>query len=136
MVEARATAKYVRMSPRKARQVMDLIRGHSVVRARQILRLSTRRAAVPIDKTLRSAVANAIVAEGSGRMTEADLTIKKAVVDEGATLKRYQPRAMGRASLIRRRTSHITVIVEGERGEEKVQAKAGRKRSSRKPGGK
>ena len=109
---------------------MDLIRGKPVVEAQRVLRLSPRRAAVPIEKTLRSAVANAVQAEGSGRLTAADLVVKKAVVDEGATLKRFRPRAMGRASPIRRRTSHLTVVVEGSR-EKEADGPEGRRARSR-----
>jgi large subunit ribosomal protein L22 len=114
MIEARAHARFVRLSPRKARQVMDLIRGKPVEEALRILELTPRRAARTIEKTLRSAVANAKVLEKSGRLTAADLTIRRALVDEAAALKRWMPRAMGRASVIRRRTSHFTLVVAGE----------------------
>jgi len=114
MIEARAHARFVRLSPRRARQVMDLIRGKPVEQALRILELTPRRAARTIEKTLRSAVANAKVLEKSGRLTAADLTIRRALVDEGAALKRWMPRAMGRASVIRHRTSHFTLVVTGE----------------------
>jgi large subunit ribosomal protein L22 len=114
MVEARASAKFVRMSPRKARTVIDLIRGKPVNEALSVLRFTPRKAARIIEKTLRSAVANAKVTDGSGRLSESDLVVSKAVVDEGAPLKRFRASAMGRASQIRRRTSHVLVMVKGE----------------------
>src|SRR5262245_1799071 len=114
MVEARATAKYVRMSPRKARTVIDLIRGKPVEEALRVLRFTPRKSARIIEKTLRSAVANAKVLDGSGRLSEGDLTVSKAFIDEGAPLKRFRPAAMGRASVIKRRTSHVSVMVKGE----------------------
>ncbi|RDV83368.1 50S ribosomal protein L22 [Ammonifex thiophilus] len=110
--EARATAKYVRISPFKARQVIDLIRGKRVDEAFAILRFTPRKAARLIEKVLRSAVANA---EHNYDMIASELVVLRAYVDEGPTLKRYRPRAYGRADLRRRRTSHITVVV-GEKG--------------------
>lgn len=107
-----ATAKYVRLSPRKARQVVDLIRGKSVKDAKAILMLTPRGAAPVVGKVLASAVANA---ENNNDMVSEDLYVAKAYVDEGPTLKRFKPRAMGRASRIRKRTSHITVAVDERR---------------------
>ena len=104
-----ATAKYVRVSPRKARQVVDLIRGKSVRDAKFILKLTPRGAAPLVGKVLASAVANA---ENNNDMSAEDLYVARAFVDEGPTLKRFKPRAMGRASKIRKRTSHITVSVD------------------------
>ena len=104
-----AVAKYVRVSPRKARQVVDLIRGKSVKDAKFILKLTPRGAAPLVGKVLASAVANA---ENNNDMSAEDLYVARAFVDEGPTLKRFKPRAMGRASKIRKRTSHITVSVD------------------------
>jgi large subunit ribosomal protein L22 len=104
-----ATAKYVRVSPRKARQVVDLIRGKSVGEAKAILQLTPRGAAPLVGKVLASAVANA---ENNNDMVADDLVVVRAYVDEGPTLKRFKPRAMGRATRIRKRTSHITISVD------------------------
>ncbi|GAB4245853.1 MAG: 50S ribosomal protein L22 [Thermoleophilia bacterium] len=104
-----ATAKYVRVSPRKARQVVDLIRGKSVNEAKAILQLTPRGAAPLVGKVLASAVANA---ENNNDMVADDLVVVRAYVDEGPTLKRFKPRAMGRATRIRKRTSHITISVD------------------------
>ena len=106
--EARATAKYVRIAPRKARLVVDQIRNKSVDRAQELLAFNQRAAAVPVAKVLNSAVANA---ENNHGMRGADLVIKSAYVDEGPTLKRYRPRAKGSASRINKRTCHITIVV-------------------------
>jgi large subunit ribosomal protein L22 len=107
-----ATAKFVRVSPRKAREVVDLIRGKSVGDATAILMLTPRGAAPVVAKVLASAVANA---ENNNDMSAEDLFVAKAYVDEGPTLKRFRPRAMGRATRIRKRTSHITVAVDERR---------------------
>ncbi|MBU7007458.1 50S ribosomal protein L22 [Phosphitispora fastidiosa] len=108
MSEARATAKHIRISPRKVRQVVDLIRGKKVDEALAILKFTPRRAATAVEKVVKSAAANA---EHNLDMDKAALIIAEAFVDQGPTLKRFKPRAMGRADLIRRRTSHITVVV-------------------------
>ena len=107
-MEAKATAKYVRVSPRKARLVVDQVRGKDIARAREILRFSERAISEVVEKVLNSAVANA---ENNHHMRSANLVVKAAYVDEGPTLKRIRPRAKGSASRIRKRTSHITVIV-------------------------
>ena len=107
-MEARAVARYVRVSPRKARLVVDLIRGKSVEEAATILAFTPRAAAEVVEKTLNSAVANA---EKNLRIKRDDLYVSTTFVDEGPTLKRIRPRAMGRASRIDKRTSHITVVV-------------------------
>ena len=107
-MEARAVARYVRVAPRKARLVVDLIRGKSVDDARAILRFSPRAAAEVVEKVLNSAVANA---ERNLHVKSEDLVVASTFVDEGPTLKRIQPRAMGRAFRINKRTSHITVVV-------------------------
>ena len=107
-MEAKAIARYVRVSPRKARIVVDLIRGKSVVRAREILAFTNRGVAETVEKTLNSAVANA---ENQHHVRPESLVVKTAYVDEGPTLKRVRPRAKGSASRINKRTSHITIIV-------------------------
>lgn len=106
--EVKATAKYVRMEPRKVRMVVDQIRNKSVEQALELLQFSTRAAAEPVAKVLRSAVANA---ENNNNLRSDNLVIKAAYVDEGPTLKRIRPRAKGSASRINKRTSHITVVV-------------------------
>jgi len=107
-MEARAVARYIRMSPLKVRQVINLIRGKDVREAEAILRTTPKRAARIIAKVLRSAVANA---EHNYDMDPEALMVKRAYVDEGPIWKRYRPRAYGRADVRRRRTCHITVIV-------------------------
>ena len=97
-MEAKATVKYVRISPPKARRAVDLVRGRQVEEARRILRFSPLGAARTIEKALNSAVAQ-------------NLVVDRAWVDEGPTLKRWRPRAYGRATKIFKRTSHITLVV-------------------------
>ena len=106
--KVKATAKYVRVSPTKVRQLTRLIVGEHVGEARRILEFSDKGAAKPLLKVLNSAVANA---ENNDGLDPDDLVVDTAFADEGPTLKRYQPRAMGRAYRIRKRTSHITVVV-------------------------
>jgi ribosomal protein L22 len=105
-VFVRAQAKYVRSSPRKARLVVDHIRGKSVDEARAILAHTPRAAAVPVLKVLESAIANA---EHNHELLPDELRIHQVMVDEGPTIKRFRPRALGRATKIRKRTSHITI---------------------------
>ena len=107
-MEAKAVAKYLRISPRKARQVIDLIRGKDVDRAEGILRNTPKKASEMVEKVLNSAVANA---ENNHDMFYDELYISEAFADEGPTMKRYQERAMGQASPINKRTSHITIIL-------------------------
>jgi len=106
--EVHSTAKWVRISPRKARLVADHIRGRSVPEARTVLAFSDRAAAIEIDKVLRSAVANA---EANHGMFGDDLIISAAYVDVGPTIKRWRARARGRVARIKKRTCHITVKV-------------------------
>jgi large subunit ribosomal protein L22 len=108
-MEARAKAKFVRVSPRKARRAIELIRGRPVGEARRILAFSALGAALPVQKVLNSAVANA---EQTPGVVADNLVVHSAFVDEGPTLHRWRPRALGRATRIRKRTSHITVVVE------------------------
>ena len=105
----RAQAKYVRVAPRKARDVVDQIRGKSVADARATLLLANRGAAILVGKVLNSAVANA---ENNNGLVAEELYVKEAKVDEGPTMKRWKFRAMGRVNRIRKRSSHITIAVE------------------------
>jgi large subunit ribosomal protein L22 len=107
-LEVRAQAKWVRLSARKARLVLDHIRGRSVPEARTILAFMPRAAAREIDRVLRSAVANA---ESAHALDGDELVVKVAYADEGPTLKRWRARARGRVNRIRKRTCHITIVV-------------------------
>lgn len=108
-MQAFAKAKYVRIAPRKARLVIDLIRGKRVDQAFGILQFTPRAASKVVTNLLKSAVANASQKEGMDVNT---LMVKSICVDGGPSLKRFMPRAMGRASQIKKRTSHITVVLE------------------------
>lgn len=108
-MEARASARYVRVTPTKARRVVDVVRGMKADEATAILRLAPQAAGVPVRKVIESAVANAV----NNLQADADnLWIAEAYVDEGPMLKRFRPRAQGRAYRINKRTSHITVVLE------------------------
>jgi large subunit ribosomal protein L22 len=104
-----AVARFARVTPRKARRVVDLVRGLPVDVALAQLRFAPQAAAETVYKTLESAVANATGGEGLDR---AGLVVSRAMVDEGPTLKRFRPRAQGRAFRINKRTSHITLVVQ------------------------
>jgi len=104
----RAQAKWVRTSARKARLVLDHIRGRSVPEARTILAFTSRAAATDIEKVLRSAVANA---EANHGLDGDDLVVEAAFADEGPTLKRWKPRARGRVNRIKKRTCHVTLVL-------------------------
>jgi large subunit ribosomal protein L22 len=108
ITQVKATAKYVRVSPTKVRQLTRLIKGEHVDEARRILMFADKGAAKPLLKVLDSAIANA---ENNDDLDPDELWVHNAYVDEGPTLRRYQPRALGRAYRIRKRTSHITVVV-------------------------
>jgi large subunit ribosomal protein L22 len=108
-VEVKAHARFIRVTPSKARRVIDLIRGLHVEEAQRVLRFTPRGAALPVKKVLDSAIANA---EHNHQLDAGDLYVSKAFVDEGPTLKRFRPRALGRAYTVRKRTSHITVVVD------------------------
>lgn len=107
-MEARAVARHLRVSPFKARQVADLVRGKNVDEAVGILRYTNKKSAPLIGKVLKSAIANA---EHNFDMDSDELFVSEIYVDEGPTLKRMRPRAYGRADVKRHRTSHITVVV-------------------------
>mgnify|MGYP005605736897 FL=1 len=108
MSQAKAIAKTVRIAPRKVRLVVDLIRGKQVGEAVAILQLTPKAASPVVEKVLKSAIANA---EHNYDLDINNLVVSEVFVDEGPTLKRFRPRAMGRASAINKRTSHITVVV-------------------------
>ncbi len=114
-MKAHARARYVRQSPTKVRQVLDLIRGMPVDDARTTLDFANRRATEPVRKVLDSAVANA---EHNLALDADELFIAEAFADEGPTLKRFRPRARGRATQIRKRTSHITIVVADDEDED------------------
>lgn len=107
-MKVRAHNRFVRQSPYKVRRVLDLVRGLPVEEAEHVLRLTNRAAATPIVKTLKSAVANA---EHNHALDAEDLIVFEAYADEGPTLRRFKPRARGRATRIDKRTSHITIVV-------------------------
>ncbi len=112
-MEVKAIAKYVRMSPRKVRRVVDEIRGKSVDEAATLLRFMPYSAAKTVAKLLESAVANA---EHNNKLSRKNLIVSKAFADGGPTLKRFQPHAQGRAFSILKRTSHITIVVKEPQG--------------------
>lgn len=130
MMEARAISKYNRQSPRKMRLVIDLIRGKSVGEAYAILQFSKKKAAEQIDKTLRSAVANAkFKADEAGEFVDVDeLIVTEAYVNEGPRLKRWRAAAMGRAAPIQHPTSHIIVAVGTEAGRANTASRSQRDR--------
>jgi len=123
-MKVRAQAKWVRTSARKARLVLDHIRGRSVPEARTILAFTPRAAATDIEKVLRSAVANA---EANHGLDGDDLVVEAAYADEGPTLKRWKPRARGRVNRIHKRTCHVTLILS-----EPAAPKGGERRRARK----
>jgi large subunit ribosomal protein L22 len=136
LASARAQARYARMSAFKARAVLDLIRGLPIDRAAEVLRFTERGAATDISKVLASAIANATHNDG---LDDSTLYVSVCYADEGPTLKRWRPRARGRATRIRKRTCHITIVVsvmppemlavvEAERSATEVRGEGGRRR--------
>jgi large subunit ribosomal protein L22 len=117
-----ARARFVRDSPTKVRRVIELVKGRSVSEALAVLRFAPQAASTPLAKVIASAAANA---ENNLQLDPDTLWIKSATADEGPTLKRIRPRAQGRAYRIRKRTSHITVVVESRPAEKKSNKKAG-----------
>ena len=113
MVESIAKLKNIRVTPQKARRVIDMVRGKHVEEALAILKFAPQGASEPVFKLVASAVANARVTadKTNEAINEAELVIEKIFVDEGPTMKRFQPRAQGRAFQILKRTSHITVVL-------------------------
>jgi large subunit ribosomal protein L22 len=112
-MEAKAIARHIRVTPMKARRVVNLVRGKQANEALAILKFAPQAASEPVSKVLASAVANArVLADRDGiAFDDSDLYISEAFVDEGPTMKRFQPRAQGRAYRINKRTSHITLVV-------------------------
>jgi large subunit ribosomal protein L22 len=119
-VEVKSVSKYVRMSPRKLRRVAELIKGEPVDKALSILELTPKAASEALRKTLKSAAANAIAAEGTAKVKVENLFVKQVTVDGGPIWKRVRPVGMGRAYLIRKRTAHVGITI----AEKKTKAKA------------
>lgn len=110
-MEAKATHKYITSSPRKMRLVIDTIRGESVDKAIELLHFSPKHASKYAEKVLRSAVSNLYNKDEDTKYEPADLYVKEAFVNQGATLKRMLPAPMGRAYRIRKRSNHLTIVV-------------------------
>jgi len=108
-MEVKAYARYIRMSPRKIRLVIDMIRGKKVLEAQTILQFTTRAAVEPVAKLLNSAIANA---EHNFKLDRANLFIKTIIANQGPALKRFRPRAFGRPAGIKKRMTHITIILD------------------------
>ena len=121
MVESIARVRHIRVTPMKARRVVNMIRGKQAEEALAILKFAPQGASEPVYKLVASAMANARVKADAANeyLDDQDLYITKAFVDEGVTLKRFRPRAQGRASRIKKRTSHITVVLATPETEEK-----------------
>jgi large subunit ribosomal protein L22 len=126
-MEARASARFVRITPRKARRVVDLIRGLPADRAQAVLAFAPQSASEPVGKVLASAIANA----EQSRLDASALVVSRAWVDEGPTAKRFRPRAQGRGYRINKRSSHITVIVSDEGGDRAERGAANRRERTR-----
>ena len=127
LMEALAVSKFVVISPRKAKLTADLIKGKPVNEALAVLEFTPRRAGEIITKVLQSAIANAVDKEGTGKLDVDDLYVKNAIIDPGPIMPRWRPRAYGRASRIRKRMSHIKVIVSTDVPEELKGSKKVRK---------
>ncbi len=110
-MEAKASSKNVRQSARKVRQVADLVRGKELERALNLLHFSNKKASEVVEKTIRSCVANLLNTDAGGHLEPEDLYLKTIYVNEGQTARRFRPRAMGRATIIRKRSSHISVEI-------------------------
>ncbi|NNF05131.1 MAG: 50S ribosomal protein L22 [Candidatus Eisenbacteria bacterium] len=123
-MEARALARYVRVAPRKVNQLLDLVRGQDVEAALVTLTFSKRHVSRQVEKIMRSAVANAVQAESN--LDVEDLYVKEAIVGPGPIMKRWLPRAQGRATPIMKRTSHITIVVAEKSDRPKPKFKSGR----------
>jgi large subunit ribosomal protein L22 len=133
-MEAKAQARYVRVTPQKARRVVDLIRGKQASEAVAVLQFAPQAAGEPVLKVVQSAIANARVKadRASEPFDERELVVQVAFVDEGPTMKRFRPRAQGRAYRINKRTSHITVVVAPSEKAAKAAAASDRKQTSTK----
>jgi large subunit ribosomal protein L22 len=133
MVESIARVRHIRVTPQKARRVIDLVRGKQALEALAILKFAPQGASVPIYKLVAAAMANARVKADAANtfLDEQDLYVSRAFVDEGATLKRFQPRAQGRAFQILKRTSHITIVLATPDELAAAGASAGKKKASK-----
>ncbi|HEX6577579.1 MAG TPA: 50S ribosomal protein L22 [Jiangellaceae bacterium] len=127
-MEARAQARFVRVTPMKARRVVDVIRGMKADEAAALLRFAPQSAAEPVRKVLESAIANA---ENNDGLVPDSLYIAEAYVDEGPTMKRFRPRAQGRAYRVAKRTCHITVVVEERTPVQRTRSTAGSRGGAR-----
>lgn len=130
-MQTKSSVKYVRMSPLKVRRVLDQIRGKKALEAQTMLNFLPHASARVLEKILRSAIANA---ENNHQVPAAKLWVREAFVDQGPTLKRFQPHAQGRAFPIKKRTSHITIVVSdttGVRGSASVEEAAGEVKASK-----
>ena len=132
-MDAHAVSKYNLISPRKARLTAGLIKGKPVKEALAILKATPRKAAGMLEKTLNSAIANAMIKEGSGELDAESLFVTNAVIDGGPVMPRWRPRAYGRASRIRKRLSHIKVTVSTEMPAELKGTRAARRLQSPAP---
>ena len=119
-MEATAHLRFLRMAPRKVSVVAALVRGKSVGQAVGILQFTNRAAARPVKKLIESAVANAVSREGSAHLDTHNLVVKTAMVDGGPMMKRFMPRAMGRATPIHKKTSHVHVVLSDDNSKKKV----------------
>ncbi|AOX45465.1 MULTISPECIES: 50S ribosomal protein L22 [unclassified Microbacterium] len=131
MVESIARVRHIRVTPQKARRVVALIKGKQAEEALAILKFAPQGASEPIYKLVASAIANArVTADKTNEyLDDADLYVKNAYVDEGTTLKRFRPRAQGRAFQIKKRTSHITVVLATPEDAAAAPARANKKAS-------
>ncbi|MBU1706663.1 50S ribosomal protein L22 [bacterium] len=132
MLEARCLTRFIRVSPRKMRLLADLVRGRKVNDALEVLQFSPKSAARPVEKAVRSALANLLQNEGAKDINVDNAFVRTVFVDAGPTMKRYLPRAMGRATVIRKRTSHLTVWVAGDTSETAKKEETKKKGSRRK----
>ncbi|MCI0404854.1 MAG: 50S ribosomal protein L22 [candidate division Zixibacteria bacterium] len=129
-MEAVARARFVRMSARKVRRVAELVRGKNVNEAIEILNFVPKAAAVPLQKTIKSAASNVLSEEGTAKIHPEDLRIKTLFIDGGPIWKRFRAVGMGRAYRIRKRTCHITVVVEGEPKAEALKSAAAKTKAA------
>lgn len=125
-MDTKVTAKYIHMSPRKVRLVVDLVRGLDIEKAQHQLMFSKKDAAKPVLKALNSAIANA---QNNANADTTGYVVTEARVDEAPTFKRYRPRAHGRAAAIRKRMSHVVIAIGPKAGEKKVEKKAPAKKA-------
>ncbi|HRS52174.1 MAG TPA: 50S ribosomal protein L22 [Candidatus Marinimicrobia bacterium] len=118
-MEAKAVQRYVRQSARKVRQVADLVRGKDVETALNLLHFNSKKASETVEKVVRSAVSNLLNSEGGSKLNPEDLYIKTIYVDGGSIAKRFRAGSLGRASIIRRRLCHVTVVVAEKENKQK-----------------